>query len=62
MVKFEDIHKQLSPETKLKIKQFIEWVDGVNEDNAIALNDILYELEEEIFNLTVSGVSDDSWD
>jgi hypothetical protein len=55
MVKFEDIHKQLSPETKLKIKQFIEWVDGVNEDNAIALNDILYELEEEIFNITIAG-------
>lgn len=59
MTRFEDVHKQLSAETVSKIRQFIDWVDGVNPDNAIALDEIFYELEEEVYSLTVKSVSEE---
>jgi hypothetical protein len=61
MVDFSEVHAGLSPDIVKKAAELIEWIDNTsNYGIAIAVNDFLYELEQEVFRVTVEKMSDES--
>jgi hypothetical protein len=59
MSNFEDIHNSISEEIVLRIRSFLEWIDYIDPNKAIELNDLFYNLEEEVYTRCISIPTDE---
>jgi hypothetical protein len=56
----KDVRSNIDPEIMAEARKFIEWVQSFNPDNAVALDEIMFMLEKEVYNQTVKFMKEKS--